>query len=209
MLLIHFLSNSDSVGWCWKVQMYCVAFGFLEALSLDNPAANLFVLVWVLWTPPSAPLMLQPQHWRSRMREKENERNWARTQVVTHLRLMVWRRKANSDGTEEQITQKISYSLSSLWPVLPQVYTHDESLHVACPPSQVKQADSLCGFVHACACICTADWSRASHASSIDTRFFSPLLNCILVHLRLEELSLDKDQLLSFATVPWIMRFQN
>lgn len=47
------------------------------------------------------------------MRKRENERNWTWTQVIIHLRLMVWRRKANSDGTEEQITQKISYSLSS------------------------------------------------------------------------------------------------
>lgn len=69
------------------------------------------------------------------MRERENERNWTQTQLVTHFRLMVWRRKANSDGTEEQITQKISYSLSSLWPVFPQVHIHGKSLHVASPPS--------------------------------------------------------------------------
>lgn len=53
------------------------------------------------------------------MRERENGRNWTQTKVVTQFRLMVWRRKANSDGTEEQITQRISYGLSSLWPYFP------------------------------------------------------------------------------------------
>lgn len=69
------------------------------------------------------------------MRERENGRNWTQAKVVTQFRLMVWRRKANSDGTEEQITQRISYSLSSLWLVLPHVHIHGKSVHAACPPS--------------------------------------------------------------------------
>lgn len=92
------------------------------------------------------------------MRGRENERNWTQTEVVIHLRLMLWRRKANGDGTEEQVTQKISYSLSSRWPVLPQVHIHVNHYmwHVLLKSN--RQIPYV-GFpvVHECACSCTAD----------------------------------------------------